>query len=71
MRYSADVSKADPTKKDELHRVGLCLDCQHSQRIQSDRRSTFYRCKVSDTDPSFAKYPRLPVLRCAGYARKV
>ena len=48
-------------------RIGLCFDCLHAQRIQSDRGSIFYRCKLSDTDPSFPKYPRLPVLHCDGY----
>lgn len=74
MRYAADVTEADQTKeatKDEPRRVGLCFDCQHAQRIQSARGSIFYRCKLSDTDPSFPKYPRLPVLHCAGYIRKV
>jgi hypothetical protein len=74
MRYPACVTEADETRDEtrrELQRVGLCLDCLHAQRIQSDRGSTFYRCKLSDTDPSFPKYPRLPVLQCAGYARKV
>jgi hypothetical protein len=35
--------------------------------IESDRGSTFYLCERSLTDASFPKYPRLPVLRCAGY----
>jgi hypothetical protein len=64
-----DVTEATGTK-DEQRRVGLCLDCVNAQRIQSDRGSTFYRCKLSDTDSSFPKYPRLPVLNCTGYSRK-
>jgi len=56
--------------KQEQQRVGLCFDCMHSQRIQSARGSTFYRCKLSDTDPSFVKYPRLPVFGCVGYERQ-
>jgi hypothetical protein len=54
----------------EQRRVGLCFDCEHAQQIRSDRGSTFYRCKLSDTDPTFPKYPRLPVLQCAGYTQK-
>jgi hypothetical protein len=72
MRYPANVTKAEHTAehtKDESQRIGLCFDCLHAQRIQSDRGSTFYRCKLSDTDVNYAKYPRLPVLRCAGYSR--
>lgn len=73
IRYSADVTEADRTKedtRDDRQRVGLCFDCLHSHRIQSARGSTFYRCKLSETDPSFPKYPRLPVLHCAGWIRK-
>lgn len=47
--------------------VGLCADCRFVRRIESDRGSVFYMCQRSATDPGFAKYPRLPVLQCAGY----
>lgn len=29
----------------------------------------FWMCRLSATDPSFARYPRLPVLQCRGYRR--
>jgi hypothetical protein len=51
----------------ESERVGLCITCRHMRRIESDRRSKFYLCGRSASDPSFPKYPRLPVLRCKGY----
>ena len=70
IRYPADVTEPEKTEN-AAQRVGLCLDCLHSQRIRSARGSTFYRCELSDTDSSFPKYPRLPVLRCAGYAQAV
>ncbi|HLK22998.1 MAG TPA: hypothetical protein VKT81_28840 [Bryobacteraceae bacterium] len=35
--------------------------------ITSDRGSKFYLCKLSAVDPRYPKYPRLPVLKCAGY----
>lgn len=35
--------------------------------MQSDRGSVFYLCQRSVTDPSFPKYPRLPVPQCSGY----
>lgn len=47
--------------------IGLCATCQHSRKIQSDRGSVFFLCKLSETDPAFPKYPRLPVLSCPGY----
>lgn len=48
---------------------GLCGDCVHALIIESDRGSAFVRCELSFTDTRFEKYPRLPVLRCAGYAK--
>jgi hypothetical protein len=47
----------------------LCADCRFMRRIESDRGSTFYLCERSATDANFPKYPRLPVLQCAGYER--
>jgi hypothetical protein len=67
MRYPAKVDKPDPTAGTEARRIGLCFDCVYVQRIESARRSVFYRCGRSDTDPTFPKYPRLPVLHCPGY----
>ncbi len=49
---------------------GLCRDCHHARRIDSDRGSTFLMCKLSFEDVRFAKYPRLPVLVCSGYQPK-
>jgi len=48
---------------------GLCADCQHARRIESSHESTFYLCERSTTDPSFPKYPRLPVIVCRGYEK--
>ncbi len=48
-------------------RAGLCANCRFMRQIESDRGSTFYLCELSATDASFPKYPRLPVLQCAGY----
>ena len=47
--------------------AGLCATCRHMQRVRSDRGSEFVRCKLSETDPRFPKYPRLPVTACDGY----
>ena len=47
--------------------LGLCVDCRFMRQIISDRGSEFYQCLRSATDPSFPRYPRLPVLRCSGY----
>ena len=50
--------------------VGLCANCMFARIVQSDRGSTFYLCQQSLTDPSFPKYPRLPVLTCSGYGAR-
>jgi hypothetical protein len=47
--------------------AGLCADCTHARRIESDRGSVFYMCQLALTDSRFKKYPRLPVLSCVGY----
>jgi len=52
----------------KLPQVGLCSRCAHMRQMQSDRGSIFYLCQLSTTDARFPKYPRLPVMRCSGYA---
>jgi GNAT superfamily N-acetyltransferase len=47
--------------------AGLCADCRHARRIVSARESVFTLCERSKTDPSYPKYPRLPMRACAGY----
>jgi hypothetical protein len=55
--------------KSDSQNVGLCGTCEHMKMVTSDRGSVFYRCLLSEKDPAFAKYPRLPVLRCSGWQR--
>jgi hypothetical protein len=47
---------------------GLCARCRHRE-LQGSARSVFVRCGLSDTDPRFRRYPRLPVTACAGFER--
>jgi hypothetical protein len=47
--------------------IGLCATCRHARVVQSARGSTFYFCRRAEADARFVKYPRLPVLHCAGY----
>ena len=67
--YRVRVADAERSKYEPV-RVGLCADCRFAQRIESARGSVFVRCERSAVDPSFPKYPRLPVLQCAGYVRR-
>jgi hypothetical protein len=48
--------------------AGLCADCSYSRKIESARGAIFCLCERSASDTAFAKYPRLPVLQCSGYA---
>jgi hypothetical protein len=47
--------------------AGLCADCVWARRIVSKTGSMFLLCRRSETDPDYAKYPRLPVLVCPGH----
>jgi len=64
-RYSVEVN--DENKEALGPGVGLCANCRSMRLIESDRGSTFYLCELSVADPTFPKYPRLPVLQCSGY----
>jgi hypothetical protein len=49
---------------------GLCELCRHCKFTKSKRGSVFYMCLLHELDSRFAKYPRLPVMSCSGYAKK-
>ena len=57
--------KAAPKKEDQ--RVGMCSTCLWVRVVQSARGSAFYLCRRSEMEPQFARYPRLPVIQCAGF----
>jgi hypothetical protein len=59
------MSDDQPRRADD--RVGLCATCTHAQVITSAKGSVFHLCRLSQEDPRFARYPRLPVLTCSGY----
>jgi hypothetical protein len=46
---------------------GLCAACAHVRRVDTRRGSRFHLCTLAGVDPRFPRYPRLPVLRCAGF----
>lgn len=48
-------------------RAGLCGICRHVKVTGNRRGSLFYLCTRSTTDPSFPRYPGLPVLACRGF----
>jgi hypothetical protein len=69
-RGDSDRVAAESNSRTNDRAAGLCADCAHARRIASERGSSFYLCRLSVTDPAFPKYPRLPVLQCAGYVRE-
>lgn len=46
---------------------GLCGSCQWARDLVNDRGSRFVRCGRADGDPSYARYPALPVRECPGF----
>jgi hypothetical protein len=58
---------ADDDARNEPSRVGLCARCRHASTVTSSHGATFYLCRLSFTNPIFAKYPQLPMLACEGY----
>lgn len=64
-----------PVVTDAEHRApravgaGLCDSCEHQQLVANTRGSTFSLCRLSREDSRYARYPRIPVLECAGHRR--
>jgi hypothetical protein len=50
--------------------AGLCDTCVHQRLIRNTRGSEFSLCERSRTEPEYPRYPRLPVVECAGYDQR-
>jgi hypothetical protein len=50
--------------------AGLCDSCRHQQVVRNTRGSSFSLCRRSRQDPAYPRYPRLPVVRCAGHEQR-
>jgi hypothetical protein len=46
---------------------GLCDRCAHQRVVGNTRGSRFSLCLRAAHDERFPKYPRAPVVRCAGF----
>ena len=68
-RRSMLVSAGPDLPESHAAAVGLCARCVHARTVPS-ARATYWLCEMSFTDPRFPKYPRLPVLSCAGFTPK-
>ena len=53
----------------EDDRVGLCASCVHARRVTASR-ALYWMCRRSLDDPSYDKYPRLPVVACPGFEER-
>jgi uncharacterized protein len=56
-----------PASEREPDAVGLCRDCRHSRQVPTTR-ATYWLCRRSESDPTFPRYPRLPLRSCRGFA---
>ena len=62
-RDDADDRELRPGELDP----GLCRCCVHARALESARGARFWQCQRARTDPTFARYPRLPVRECRGH----
>ncbi len=46
---------------------GLCVTCRHARLNQTRRGTAYLRCGRSAWDERLVRYPRLPVIECAGF----
>jgi len=46
---------------------GICDECRHQRLVPNTRGSVFSLCERSRNDPAYPRYPRTPVLACAGF----
>lgn len=49
--------------------VGLCRDCHHARQVPAPK-ATYWLCGLAAEDPTFPRYPRLPVRACRGFGWK-
>src|ERR1700732_2596391 len=63
--YAGGMNRSEDAPKPSMQ-VGLCAECVNARRVESERGSVFVMCQLSLKDANYPKYPRLPVLSCAG-----
>ena len=71
LAFMGILPKAGPAAADQRRApdpVGLCGRCAWSRKVETRQGSVFRLCLRHRQDPSFPKYPSLPVVRCGGFA---
>jgi len=64
------MADRQPAQPRAVTRAGLCDTCAHQQEVRNTRGSVFSLCTRSRVDPAYPRYPRVPVLECAGYEQR-
>jgi len=49
---------------------GLCGACRHAKLNETRRGTTYLRCTRAEWDAGLVRYPRLPVVQCAGFEQQ-
>ena len=65
-RAAANRPAARPTLPAD---PGLCGACRYASVKGTNRGTAYLRCTRAAWDDRLAKYPRLPVATCVGFAR--
>ena len=58
-------------KAEVTRRVGDCLDCTHAKTLKTKTGSAIFQCGRAEKEPTYARYPALPLRNCPGRARKI
>jgi hypothetical protein len=67
LEFVVTDSQSPQQEEEEREKVGLCCDCRQASVQRSARGSAFWRCRLSDANPEFMRYPPLPVRACQGF----
>lgn len=59
----------EPDQPPESVLAGLCADCANAKKLRTKIDAVIYLCGLAAVQAKFPKFPRLPVLACAGYEK--
>ena len=63
-RRQSPLSRIDSV---EVTLRGLCERCRWCREVPNRRGTVYLLCRRSEEDPSYPRYPALPVLECGGF----
>lgn len=49
-----------------VRRVGDCLGCAHARTLKTKTGSAIFQCGRADKEPSYVRFPALPLKGCPG-----